>query len=174
MFIFNSNTRGNNGLGCLVMGVLGAVAGFLLLKGLYNLLLWAAPVLLILALVIRWQVFPATLKNWVNTLRTNPLMGVLQAAFAVLGFPFFALYMFLLAIGGNKIEQLRDQYQQPMNNRPAVEEEFADFEEIESRPKGEPRSREPIEPPIIIIEEPPTPRPSEPKKPDNPYDQLFG
>lgn len=155
------------------MGILGAVAGFLLLRGLYNLLLWAAPVLLVLALIIRWQVFPATLKNWLKTLQTNPLSAIIQLAFAVLAFPFFALYMFLLAIGGNKVEQLREQFQQPLNQRPVPEEEFVDFEEIESRPKGEPRSREPIEPPIIIVEEPPAPRQSEPKKPDNPYDQMF-
>ncbi len=156
------------------MGVLGAVAAFLLLKGLYTILLWAAPILLILALVVRWQVFPATIKSWVKTLKTNPLSAVIQAAFAVLAFPFFALYMFLLAIGGNKMEELRDRFQQPRDTRPAVEEEFADFEEIESRPKGEPRSRELMEPPIILREEPtPPPRQSDDKKLDNPYDQLF-
>ncbi len=164
--------RSNNGWGCLVMGILGAVVTFLVLRGLYHLLAWVAPVLLVLALVIRWQVFPATFRNWINTLKTNPLIGVLQLVFAGLAFPFFALYMFLLAVGGNKMEQLRDQFQQPRNTR-AVEEEFTEFEEIESRPKGEPRSREPIEPPIIIREEPPPPRPAEPKKPENPYDQLF-
>ncbi|MCY7329869.1 MAG: hypothetical protein LH618_15050, partial [Saprospiraceae bacterium] len=169
MFLFSSTTRSNSGLGCLVMGVLGAVVGFILLRGLYTLLLWVAPVLLVLALIIRWQVFPATLKNWLKTLQTKPLIGILQAAFAILGFPFFALYMFLLAIGGNKVEQLRDQFQQPLNTRPVPEEEFVDFEEIESRPKGEPRGREPIEPPIIIVEEAPKPRQNEPKKPDNPY-----
>lgn len=155
------------------MGILGAIVAFFLLKGVYTLLLWAAPVLLIVAAVVRWQVFPATFRSWLKALRTNPLSGIIQLAFAVLAFPFFALYMFLLAVGGNKIEQLRDQFQQPSAPQVAKEEEFVDFEEIESRPKGGSRSREPLEPPIIIREEPSPTRQSADKKLDNPYDQLF-
>ncbi len=169
MILLNSNMRGNNGLGCLVMGVLGAVAFFMILGGLYSLLKWVAPVLALLALIIRWQVYPAVFKNWVTTLRTNPLFGIGQLAFAVFAYPFFALYLLVLAVGGNKVEELQNRFktQDPL---PPREEEFVDFEELESRPKSVPRN-EPLEPPIIIREE--TTRKEEPKKPDNPYDQLF-
>lgn len=154
------------------MGILGAVAFFLILRGLFTLLAWAAPVLLVLAMVIRWQVFPATFRNWTNTLKTNSLSAILQLAFAILAFPFFALYMFLLALGGRKIEQLQDRFR-GQSPQAAPEEEFVDFEELESRPKGTTRRDEPLDPPIIIREEPMPPRKEEIKKPDNPYDQLF-
>ena len=134
MFLFGGNTRSNNSVGCLIMGVVVVVLGFFLLRGLYTILMWVAPVLLVLALVIRWQVFPATFRNWLKTMKTNPLSGIIQVAFAVLAFPLFALYMFLLAAGGRKMEQLQDQFRS-RNTAAAPEEEFADFEEIESRPK---------------------------------------
>jgi len=172
MFVLNSNLRGNNGFGCLLIGVLGAVAFFLILRGLYTLLYWIAPVLLILALIIRWQVFPATFRNWANTLTRNPLSAILQLAFAVLAFPLFSLYMFLLALGGNKVDELKNQFKSQEPNIAPPEEEFVDFEEIESRPKSTPHN-EPLEPPIIIREEPTPPRREDGKNPDNPYDQLF-
>lgn len=171
MFLFGGNTRSNNSVGCLIMGVVVVVLGFFLLRGLYTILMWVAPVLLVLALVIRWQVFPATFRNWLKTMKTNPLSGIIQVAFAVLAFPLFALYMFLLAAGGRKMEQLQDQFR--TRNTTAPEEEFADFEEIESRPKRILRTEEPLEPPVILREEPKPPRPNEEKKLDNPYDQLF-
>ena len=154
------------------MGILGAVAFFLILRGLFTLLAWAAPVLLVLAMVIRWQVFPATFRNWTNTLKTNSLSAILQLAFAILAFPFFALYMFLLALGGRKIEELQGRFRRP-EQQTSPEEEFVDFEELESRPKGTARRDEPLEPPIIIREEPTQPRQGEGKQLDNPYDQLF-
>ncbi|MEO6036979.1 MAG: hypothetical protein ABIQ93_01115 [Saprospiraceae bacterium] len=172
MFLNNSNIRSNNGVGCLVIGVLGAVAFFLILRGLYSLLYWITPVLLILTLVIRWKVFPAVFRNWLQTLNTNPLSAILQLVLAVVGFPFFALYLFLLAVGGRKVEQLQNRFR-PQDPRAVPEEEFVDFEEIESRPKGSPRNDEPLNPPIIIHEEPPPSRQDEGKKPDNPYEQLF-
>ncbi len=169
MILLNSNMRGNNGLGCLVIGVLGAVAFFMIIRGLYALLYYLAPVLIVVAAIIRWQVFPATVRNWVGTLRTNPIIALLQLAFAIFGFPLFALYMLLLALGGNKVDELQNRFKGPDAATPR-EEEFVDFEELESRPKHVPRN-EPLEPPIVIREEPT--RKEEPKKPDNPYDQMF-
>ena len=137
MLLFNSNMRSNGGLGYLVMGILGAMAAFFLLRGLYTLLWWAAPILLIVALVIRWQVFPATFRNWWKTMRTNPLSGVIQVAFATLAFPFFALYMFLLAVGGNKIEQDCGISSSSPARHTLSGRRVCEAEEIESRPKGD-------------------------------------
>jgi len=152
------------GLGCLIFSVLFIVGAYYLLQGLYYLLLWAAPALLVLALIINWRVFPDTIKSWLKTLETNPLYALLTLAVAVLVFPFFSLYIFLKAIGYRKMEQLRRQFGQDENPR---EEEFVAFEELESTPKKS--FDEEVEIPELPIE----PEKREPKKDQNPYDSLF-
>ena len=133
------------------------------LKGLYFILWWASPALLVLALIINWRVFPDTLKNWLDTLENKPLSGIISAAIAVLAFPFFTLYLFLKAVGYRKMESMKREF---TNTQQAPQDEFVDFEELESRPIH----KTPEEP---ILEEPLPPAPEKPKKPDNPYDQFF-
>lgn len=77
------------GLGCLIFAILLLAAGYYILKGLYFLLWWAAPALLVLALIVNWRVFPRTITSWLDTLETRPVHAVVQAAFAVIAFPFF-------------------------------------------------------------------------------------
>ena len=87
------------GLGCLLGLALTIFLIYYALKGLYFILWWASPALLVLALIINWRVFPDTLKNWLDTLENKPLSGIISAAIAVLAFPFFTLYLFLKAVG---------------------------------------------------------------------------
>ncbi len=162
----NLNQFPGGGLGCLIFSVLILVGGYYLLQGLYYLLLWAAPALLVLALIINWRVFPDTIKSWVKSLETNPLSALLYLAIAVLVFPFFSLYMFLKAIGYRKMKQLRQQFGEP--EKASKEEEFVEFEELESTPK---RS---FEQETEIPELPIEPEKERPKKDQNPYDSLFG
>ncbi len=129
----NLNQFPGGSLGCLIATVLVVVGGYYLLQGLYYLLLWAAPALLVLALIINWRVFPDTIKSWLKSLKTNPLSALLSLALAVLIFPFFSLYLLLKAIGYRKIEQLRRQFGEA--ETPAEDEEFVEFEELESKPK---------------------------------------
>ena len=119
--------------------------------------------MLVLALIIHWRVFPDTLKNWLNTLETSPVSGLISAAFAVLAFPFFALWLFLKALGYKKMEIMNRAFES--NQMPPVE--FVDFEEIESRPMGEAPEPEPMEAPEPLEKE-------KPKKEENPYDCFFG
>lgn len=162
----NLNQFPGGGLGCLIFMVLLVVGGYYILQGLYYLLLWAAPALLVLALIINWRVFPDTIKSWLKTLEANPLSALISLAFAVLVFPFFSLYLFLKAIGYRKMEQLRRQFGEPEN--PREEEGFAEFEELESKPKR------PFEQDDEIPELPAEPEKQEPKKDQNPYDTFFG
>jgi len=161
----NLNQFPGGGLGCLIFSVLLMVGGYYILQGLYYLLLWAAPALLVLALIINWRVFPDTLKSWLKTLQSNPLSGLLYLAFAVLAFPFFSLYIFLKAIGYRKMEQLRRQFGEP--EPPREEAGYVEYEELESTPK---RSFE-EEPEIPEL--PAEPEKQQPKKDQNPYDSLF-
>ena len=164
--------RAGGGWGCLIMGVLALVAAYYILKGLFYVLYWASPVLFVLALVINWRAVADTGRDFLSLLQRNPLGGVLLGALAVVGFPVLALYLFLRALGYNKMEKfsrtMRGQNEQP-------EEEFVEFEEIESRPKDGPPSEataetfEPLPPP-----EEPAPEEKPPiRKPDNRYDEFF-
>jgi len=161
----NLNQFPGGGLGCLIFLVLLIVGGYYILQGLYYLLLWAAPALLVLALIINWRVFPDTIKSWLKTLESNPLSALLYLAFAVLVFPFFSLYIFLKAIGYRKMEQLRRQFGEA--EKPREEPGYVEFEELESKPK---RS---FDEEAKIPELPAEPEKQQPKKDQNPYDSLF-
>jgi hypothetical protein len=190
MFVYSSGggfraARFNGGgIGCLIFGVIGMVAAYFILKGLFKLLYWASPVLFILALVINWRAVMDTLKNWLKTMETNPVGGLLSAALAVLLFPVFALYLFVKALGYSKVEQMQRDF--GANQPPA--DEFVEFEELESTPKGGSTADTPQEPLVLPEKEPERskgkahkakgkaedlPKQEEPKKPENPYDQLF-
>lgn len=151
------------GLGCLIGLALIVFLTYYALKGLYYILWWASPALLVLALIINWRVFPDTLKNWLDSLESRPLSGLITAAFAVLAFPFFALWLFLKAVGYRNLKNM----QQEFSNTQPPQDEFVDFEEIESRPIGKAPEPEPVEVPKTAKEE-------KPKQDENPYDGFFG
>lgn len=178
MIFVSSNYKGGNipggGFGCLLLAVFGFVAVYFVLKGLYVLLYWLSPVLLVIAAIVNWRVFPQTVKNWLKTLEANPVSAIIYLGLAVLLFPFFSLYMLLKAVGMKQLERMG----QFMNNQQGAtggQEEFTDFEEIESKPKGGIRPPEYIAPPEPLEEEtPPTKSQAPPTpKPQNPYDQMF-
>lgn len=171
MYQFNTGSRSLNqfpggGLGCLLFTVLILVGGYYLLQGLYDLLLWAAPALLVLALIIDWRVFPDTIKSWVKSLETNPLSALISLALAVLVFPFFSLYIFLKAIGYRKMEQFRRQFGEAEDPR-TKEEDFVEFEELESTPKQSHHEETEVPEPPVKAEV------QSPKKGQNPYDTFF-
>ena len=184
----NVRVSSGGGIGCLIFGVLGLVATFFILKGLFYLLYWASPVLFLFALIINWRAVTDTFRNWLKSMETNPLGGLLMAALAVLAFPLFALYLFVKALGYKKMQQFQREFGQ--DRRPA-DDEFAEFEELESRPKTDLNADQPMKPPVLPEkepehaqgkkhkakntqpDEPEPPRAAEPKKPENPYDKLF-
>jgi hypothetical protein len=72
--------------------------------------------------------------------------------------------MFLKALGYRKMEQIRKEFGE-REGYTRAEEEYADFEEIESTPKSTPKVEEEIPPPPPAQETPP--------KGQNPYDTFF-
>jgi hypothetical protein len=151
------------GLGCLLGFALLIFGGYYAIKGLYYVLYWAAPALVVLTLIINWRVIPDTLRNWLKTLETNPVFGLVMAAFAVLAFPFFTLWLFLKALGYRKLEKMKREFERAEPPR----DEFVDFEEIESTPLG--KAAEPE-----ILEAPEKQEKPKAKKEENPYDGFFG
>lgn len=175
--IFISSNRGGNipggGLGCLLFAIFGLVAGYFILKGLYVLLYWLSPVLLVLAAIINWRIFPQTAKNWIKTLETQPVTALISLGFAVLLFPFFSLYMLLKAAGMKQLERM-GQFMDNQQGAGRDQGEFTEFEEIESTPKGGTKPPESIEYTELPEEMPPVKSQSPPPpQPQNPYDQMF-
>jgi hypothetical protein len=175
--IYTTNSRGNGGfmnnIGCLITGGLLLAGVFYLLRGLYFMLFWAAPALFVLALIINWKVVASTGKWMLQLLQKNPLMGLLTGALAVYFFPLLTLFWFFGALGSKRVEKMQREFGQQwggafgpfQNTNQEQETEFAEFEEIESKPKGQPD-------PEKDINIPPVPEKTD-KKPDNPYDNIF-
>lgn len=168
MFAFTSSSggRAGGGIGCLIFGILGLILTYFVLKGVFFLLMWLAPVLFVLALAINWRAVADTGKEFVSLLRRNPLAGLLIGFLGVVGFPVLALFLFLRALGYNKLIAFRQEFGGTAGTAAPKEEEYVEYEELESRPKNAPP--EPEEPMEL-----PKPPQKDPEKPGNPYDQLF-
>lgn len=165
-FTFDNRRSGRfGGIGCLVFGVLFLVAAYYIFKGLYYVLLVAAPVLFVLALLINWRAVAGVGKSYLDLLGRSPLMGLLVGALAFVGFPFLALFLFLTALGGRRADAMRQEFEQRMGSGHTAPQdaEYVDFEEIESAPKP---GEQPLPPPVL-------PEKEAPKKPTNPYEELF-
>lgn len=137
IFISNNGRVRGGGLGCLIFGVLGLVAAFFLLKWFFQFLWWAAPVLFVLALAINWRSVANTGRQLFELLMRDPVRGILFTVLAIVGFPLFAAYLFLQALGGRVMErQLKNMFGEQAGRAPRQPtDEYVDYEEIESTPK---------------------------------------
>lgn len=143
-----------NGLLGFVLMVAVFVALFFIAKGIFTLLAWVAPVLILAALLINYRTILNYLKFMLSLLRRNPLGGILGIILSVVGFPILAGVLFGKSILDRKVKKLQDAY------RAQEQPEFTEYEEV-IRPQREER-----------IELPPLEqRPRENK--DNRYEDLF-
>ena len=174
--IFVASNKGGNvpggGFGCLLLSIFGLAAVYFIFKGLYWLLYWLSPGLLVLALIINWRIFPKTVKDWLKTLETQPVSALIYLGFAILAFPFFSLYMLLKAAGLKQLERMGTQFNQQQGSA-GEQEEFTEFEEIESTPKTDLTPKQPVTPPELPEKDAQTAQAKGPPKPGNPYDQIF-
>ncbi len=168
-----SQRGGGFNIGCLIFGILFMVGTFFIMKWMFKLLMYAAPILFVLALIINWRVVANTGKNFLKTLETNPIKGILLAVLGFFGFPLLALYLFLAALGARKIESIQQQFQQnsPFGAGPVKEDTYAEYEEIETKPKRP--FGEPLSAPEMPEKEPVKPPEEKPKPKANPYDSIF-
>jgi uncharacterized BrkB/YihY/UPF0761 family membrane protein len=140
------------GIGCLVVGILAVAGVYFVVQGLYRLLWWAAPALVVLALIINWKVVAGLATGYVQYLLRNPVGGILGGLLAVVLFPFLSVFILLAAMGGRRIDRVREQmnrsaehpefdnpFANPFARRPPdpaqLSDEFTDFEELESKKK---------------------------------------
>lgn len=117
------NIRFNGIIGFAFM-VLIFVALFFLAKGIFTILSWVAPVLIIGALLINYKTVLNFIKYMWALLKRNPLGGILGIILSVVGFPILSGFLFGKAILDRKVKKLSDEYQARR------EGEFVEYEEI--------------------------------------------
>lgn len=123
--------RSSGGIGSLIVGVLILVGIFFLFawiaKGVFELLAYLAPVMLIATAIIRYQVIVQFVKWIWNTLRKEPLMGILYILLTVVGFPIVLAYLLFKAIASRKLEKIKNEFER------REEVKYTEYEVIEDR-----------------------------------------
>lgn len=153
-YVFESGGSPLSSIGAVILLVLFFVALFFIARGIFTLLAYLSPVLLIITLVLDYQVVTSYLKWVFQLVRQNPLAGIGMILLTVLGFPVVVGFLFGKALLKRKIKQVQRNFETRQRG------ELVEYEEIESRPA------EKIELPPM-----PLPRQKEPEK--NPYDDLL-
>lgn len=104
------------------------VALFFILRGVFIVLSYAAPVLLIAAFIIDRSVVINYVKWLGGLLKSNVLLGIAAIVLSLVGYVIVFPYLFLKAIFKKKIKDVQQKYEQEKQG------ELIDFEEIESKP----------------------------------------
>lgn len=146
------------GIAGLLMLAAFMMVVFFLFKGIFWILSWAAPVLLLATLIIDYTVVTDFLKFLAKLLKDNPLFGVIAIVLSLVAYPFTAGFLFFRAMmrrAINKVQQPRAETNATGETVNDMDEEgFADYEEIES-----------LDLPEVEIEKP--------EVRNNDYDQMF-
>jgi len=147
------NIRFNGIIGFAFM-VLIFVGLFFIAKGVFTILAWIAPVLIILALLINYRTVLNYLKFMLSLLQRNPVGGIIGILLSFFGFPVLAGVLFGKSILDRKVKKLKQAYQAEK------EGEFVEFEEV-IQPESETK-----------LDLPPMEKQA-PAKKDNQYEDLF-
>ena len=147
------NIRFNGIIGFAFM-VLLFVGLFFIARGVFTVLAWIAPVLIILALLINYRTVLNYLKFMLGLLQRNPVGGIIGILLSFFGFPILAGVLFGKSILDRKVKKLNEAYQAEKDG------EFVEFEEII---KSERETK---------LDLPPMEKQA-PVKKDNQYEDLF-
>ena len=104
------NIRFNGIIGFAFM-VLLFVGLFFIAKGVFTVLAWVAPVLIILALLINYRTVLNYLKFMLGLLQRNPVGGIIGILLSFFGFPILAGVLFGKSILDRKVKKLKEAYQ---------------------------------------------------------------
>ncbi len=148
---FNIRLNGIIGFAFMVLLFVGL---FFIAKGVFTILAWVAPVLIVLALLINYRTVLNYLKFMLGLLQRNPLGGIIGILLSFFGFPILAGVLFGKSILDRKVKKLNEAYQAEKDG------EFVEFEEI-IKPERETK-----------LDLPPMEKQA-PNKKDNQYEDLF-
>lgn len=122
----HTNTRSpyNLILGMLV-GVLFIVGLFIIARGIFSILSITAPLLLVAALIIRYQAVTDFLAFMLKLLKENPIVGIVAIVFSVLAYPVLFAYLLVKAIFFRKLDKIQKAHDKKIHG------EFVDYEVLE-------------------------------------------
>ncbi len=132
---YNSKSNGPFGsIMSLLMVFVFFAALFYVASFVFKLLWWIAPVLMLITLVMDHKIVTGYIE-WVwNKLKVNPIMGVAFVLLTFFGFPVVAGYLFGKLMLRRKITKMTESMQQRGKGPFASEEDYVDYEEVESEP----------------------------------------
>lgn len=164
-----SFTFGSNGIVGIITGILFFVLLFYIAKGIFTILAYLTPVLFIATLIINHQVVIDYGKMLYNTLKNNPLMGIIGIGLTFIGFPIVAFFLFGKSLMLRKVNKLKEEFQSQFdpNYQNQTKEEFVNFEEVDSTIINEETPIE-IKRPVLEIN-----TPVKKKDDSSKYDDLF-
>ena len=146
-----------NSLTSILILVLIFVGLYFVAKTAFTLLSWVAPILLLGALIIDYNVVLNYGKWLFNLLKENFLMGIGAVMLTVFGFPVIAGFLFGKALLYRKVGQLKQEFETKTQG------EFVEFEEIEEENVEE----------TPKLELPPLSKRKERVQNENEYEDLF-
>lgn len=126
---------------------------FLIARGVFKLLYFIGPVLLIIAIILDYKAVIEFLQSAWNLLVKNPLMGIMAIVLGIVFWPVLTGYIFFKALGRRKLKKVLDTMEQERNSYTEYEEVVEDDSFLQL-----PELNKPKENPIYR---------------DNKYDQLF-
>lgn len=114
----------SNGIVGFLFLILILVALFFIAKGIFKLLAFAAPVLILGALIINYRTILNYFKFILSLLQRSALTGIIAILLSIVGFPILAGVLFGKAILDRKVRRLQRE-------RKAMEEgEYVHYEEV--------------------------------------------
>jgi hypothetical protein len=144
--------------GTMIMAVLGMivffVAMFYVVGGIMKLLAWAAPVLLIIALIFDYNTVLNYGKWLINMVKRNPLMGIGAIVLSAIAYPLVFTYLLARAYLTKKMKGMQAEHETRQQG------EYADFEVIDEKP-------------LEINSPPRRPKPEVKRPSSNDYDDMF-
>lgn len=122
-----------------LFAILGLMAVVILLyffvKGIFTILSWVAPVLLLAALLLNYKVVTGYVTWIINSFKTKPLVGLGATIGTFFGFPLVAGYLFIKALLSYKLrnaDKPKDGYTEYEEvQEEEDDEDFLDLPEIE-------------------------------------------
>ncbi len=148
---FEFNTQ--NTIVAIVFLAVTFFALFWIARGIFTILTYVAPILLLATLFINYKIVVNYGKWLWKQLQNNPIMGVIAILLTIIGFPVVSFLLFGKALLERKVKQVEEEV------RVEREGSFADYEIIEE---------ETLELPQI-----PTEKVEVRQKPTDDYERLF-
>ncbi len=142
----------------IVLLVAFFVGIFFIMSGIFWVLQWVAPALLVIAFIIDKSVVINYGKWLIKSVKSNPIFGVGAIIFTIIGYMVVFPFLFAKALFKKKVKEVTQEFEQKQEGG------FVDFEEISSKSKKD-----------EILELPRLERMGQKqgKKKDNDYDNMF-